>query len=133
MTAKSASTGPLVIRFSFTSPGVWSINERIHWAERARRTADWRQISRLELLNGLRRIGNPPPGHWSVAVELPFTTNRRRDPHNFVGTCVKAIVDGITDTGLVEDDTAEWITVEEPTLTVGQEVVVTLTERKPEQ
>ena len=114
----------------FRSPGVWSINERIHWAERARRTADWRTISRLELLNVLRRTGKPAPGRWSVSVELPFTTRRRRDAHNFIGTCVKAIVDGLVDGGLIPDDTDEFIEVIEPTLTTGSTVTVTLTPRE---
>lgn len=60
-------------------------------------------------------------GPATVWVHLPFTTARRRDPHNFV-PCVKAIVDGLVDAGVWPDDTPEWVRVMEPELVVGPSV-----------
>jgi hypothetical protein len=54
----------------------------------------------------------------TVLIELGFHTNRRRDPHNYVGTVCKAIVDGLVLAGLWEDDNPKWVTLHEPVLTV---------------
>lgn len=42
---------------------------------------------------------------------LPFRTAGRRDAHNYTGTVVKAVVDGLVRAGIVPDDTPEWVTV----------------------
>lgn len=57
----------------------------------------------------------------AVQVTLPFRSGRRRDPHNYTGTVVKAIVDGLKDAGLVPDDTPEWVTVLDPIIQVMPE------------
>lgn len=62
-----------------------------------------------------------------VAVTIPFATNRRRDPANYVGTVVKAIVDQLVEQGVWPDDSPEWVTVAEPTLVVGDTATVRLT------
>jgi crossover junction endodeoxyribonuclease RusA len=54
----------------------------------------------------------------TVQVVLEFPTHRRRDPHNYTGTVVKAIVDGIVMAGVVPDDTPDWVTVLDPVLEV---------------
>lgn len=57
-----------------------------------------------------------------VVVELGFHTNRRRDPHNYIGTVCKSLIDGLVLAGLWPDDNPEWITVREPILTVHDRV-----------
>lgn len=86
------------------------------WGEAAQRAA--------ERLNGARSL---PPS--IVRVTIPFSTNRRRDPHNYVATVVKPIVDGLVRAGCWPDDNPEYVTVAEPTLVVGTEVVVRIDER----
>jgi len=58
-----------------------------------------------------------------VIVELPFKRAGRRDPSNYLPP-VKAIVDGLVDAGLWPDDTGEFVTISEPALVVGSEMVV---------
>lgn len=68
-----------------------------------------------------------------VQVTLPFRTVRGRDPHNYVDTVVKAIVDGLKDDyetiggrrvatfqGAWPDDTPEWVRVLEPFCVTSQ-------------
>ena len=49
---------------------------------------------------------------------------------NYIGTIVKAVIDGLVDAGCWPDDTAEWVEIRQPTLQVGGDlVVVALTPR----
>jgi hypothetical protein len=43
---------------------------------------------------------------------------------NYIGTCMKAAIDGLVDAGLWPDDTAEFVTIEQPVLRVRGDVVV---------
>lgn len=57
-------------------------------------------------------------GRSKVTVTLPFRTAHRRDPHNYVGTVVKSIVDGLVQAKVWPDDTPEFVTVAEPVCVV---------------
>lgn len=101
-----------------------------------RLTHPWRDITRALAHNQVikmklqQKAWSPVP--INVHVTLPFRTTRTRDPHNYVGTNVKRVVDGLVKAGLVPDDNPEWVTVLEPTLAVlkgAQTVAVTITER----
>jgi hypothetical protein len=61
-----------------------------------------------------------------VTVALPVSQpGRRRDPSNWVATCVKPILDGVTDSATVwPDDNGTWVEVREPVLWGGKNVVV---------
>ena len=109
-----------------------------HWAKVRDMLRPWHNTAWVLTRNEMVRGRVPWLGHRAVVVHvsIPFRTLRGRDPHNYVGTVVKAIVDGVKDAGLVPEDTAEWVEVLEPTLTVAPknqrgEVVVTITERNP--
>lgn len=96
----------------------------------------WRDLAWVTTRNRVVRGNVPWLGHRAVRVqvELPFAKNARRDPHNYTGTVVKAIVDGVVKAGLVPDDTAEWVEVLDPVLTIhktDRTVRVTITERNP--
>lgn len=54
-----------------------------------------------------------------VQVTIPFGVERRRDPHNYVGTVVKSVVDGLVIARWFPDDTAAYVTVLDPLLVVG--------------
>lgn len=73
-----------------------------------------------------RTPGAIPLGESNVHVTIPFSTNRRRDPHNYTSTVVKAVIDGLRNAGVFTDDTAEHLSVIDPTLVVGTELVVTI-------
>lgn len=57
-----------------------------------------------------------------VKLDLGFRQNRRRDPHNYVGTVTKWVIDGLVRAGLWPDDNPEWVTVHQPVLTVHKGV-----------
>lgn len=89
----------------------------LHWAARNRELEPWKDLA-IVMARQLRlrkQIGGTP---CAVAVELPFSKVRRRDPHNYAPT-IKAIIDGLVDAGVWPDDTAEWVEVLDPILTVA--------------
>lgn len=53
-----------------------------------------------------------------VRLTIPFAVDRRRDAHNYTGTVCKAVIDGLVIARWVPDDTAAWIEVHDPLLTV---------------
>lgn len=104
-----------------------SINEsnRLHWAERGRRLNPWK----LAVMDAWRNLTPKPVAVCPVTVHvtIPFERAGRRDPHNYTGTVVKALIDQLVVCGLVPDDTAEWVTVIEPTLAVDKTGTVIVT------
>jgi crossover junction endodeoxyribonuclease RusA len=109
---------------SFLAPGVPpSINKTkgIHWAASRRLLTPWRDLARAVAHNAIVKRGGRAKFRQvpiSVQVTLPFRQGARRDPHNYTGTVVKAIVDGLKNAGLVPDDTADWVTVLDPIIVV---------------
>lgn len=115
---------------SFEAPAqLLNLNDRMHWAKKARLTKAWRERvywSSYEHGWGAIQANELPP--CTIDVSLPVSANRRRDPMNLVAT-TKACVDGLVDAAWWPDDSAEYITVLEPTLVVGGNVV-TITARE---
>ena len=83
----------------FTIPdALWlSANDRMHWAEKARRTKALRQIGAWadDLPTGL--------GATHVAAFIGYPRNGKADPANAAPT-VKALIDGMVDAGVWPDD-----------------------------
>jgi len=143
---KSDPTG---LMFSFSPPNrPLSENESRsqHWATKKRRLDPWKKETAEGWANlaTLPEIGDYIGKAYEVHIELPFDRTEkqwaadRRDPHNYVGTMCKVIVDQLTDvtkgktileTRLWPDDTPEWVTVFEPVLVRGSVVTVRLTLR----
>lgn len=116
---------PLVIEFPPPGP-LLNLNDRMHWAKRARLTAAWREAAHIAALQS--RKGGPsqrrlPDGRYRVTVTLPTRAKRRTDPSNFLPSCKAAIDGAITDAGLLPDDSSEWVTVAEPIVAVGVALV----------
>jgi hypothetical protein len=75
-----------------------------------KKLALWKEAAwATALAAGVRELGRS-----EVTVILPFRTAHRRDPHNYVGTVVKSIVDGLVTAGVWPDDNPEYVTVAEP-------------------
>lgn len=136
LTAKIDPEGRLIL--SFPAPTVpLSINKARgrHWAANAKLTEPWRDMALVAMRQGLARQWVAAPeggsGTWpvSIQVELPFRTANHRDAHNYVGTNVKAVVDGLVRGGLVPDDTPEWVTVVDPALVIQRDKSEPLTAR----
>lgn len=94
------STGPLFELYLFQSGKEWlTANQRVHWRVRAKRTRIWRDYAHL--LAKSQRIPRLEKAH--VVAELRFSDRRRRDPANWAPTA-KALVDGLVDAGVFDDD-----------------------------
>ncbi len=102
----------------------WSTNEdrRLHWRQRHELVQTWNQAAFVYARQAKMR--ELPPSR--VTISIPFRSQRRRDPHNYTGTVVKAIVDGLVRASLWPDDTPNWVRVAEPVLTSGDTVLVTI-------
>ena len=115
---QAGSEPPLIL--SFPAPNVpLSENQsrRMHWAARGRRLNPWKDAVGWAWL----QVSRPDQKHWTgrpchVLVDLPFSKGGRRDPHNYIGTNVKALIDALVVQGVWPDDTPEWVTVLEPKL-----------------
>ncbi len=103
-----------------------SVNETAgtHWSVFYRTKKAW--IGAARQLAEVSGLGPLPP--CQVKVIIPFREKRRRDPHNYVGTVCKWIIDGLVEAGVWPDDNPDWVEVAEPELVVrGGSVLVQLT------
>lgn len=113
-----------MIRVEFPQPApLLNMNDRHHWAPRARWTKEWRYVTTTHTSVMLGRTRRAPVGAVIVQLYLPVKNSRRRDPHNFTPT-LKACVDGIVDAGVIPDDNSDWCTTLEPILVPGAKTVV---------
>lgn len=116
------------MEITFAAPAKpWSTNEdrTMHFAKRAERIAEWKDAAMLHFIshcnkNKLTKAQRPS----LVWITIPFKQKRRRDPHNYCGTVVKAIIDGLVRGGAWDDDTVEYVRHVEPTLTVDPKGLV---------
>jgi hypothetical protein len=113
-------------------PAAWSTNQdrTMHWAKRKRLIDAWHEATHwawLTIPYNVRQEWRDVPAR--VTMRIPFGVNRRRDPHNYVGTCVKAVIDQLVKEKLWKDDTAEFVTVVEPLLVSGGSAWILLEER----
>ena len=116
-------------RFRFAAPAAVASQNAVdgwHWADRAAHRRAWRAAAHLAADAAASTLAPLAGRRVVVTVALPVAQpGRRRDPHNWVGTCVKPILDGITDAGVLwPDDNSAWVEVREPTLWGGGDVVV---------
>lgn len=74
-----------------------SLNDRTHWAEKARRT------KALRCLGYSRGGSTGRHGTSHVAAFIGYPRNGRADPANAAPT-IKALIDGLVDAGVFEDD-----------------------------
>lgn len=93
-----------------------NVSRKKHWAARSRELAPWREAvgwAWLALPKKEREASGVP---CNVLVELPFAKGARRDPHNYISTNVKAMIDELVKVGVWPDDNPDWVTVIEPKL-----------------
>lgn len=100
---------------------IWSTNERIHWRVRSERTKALRTATALAAK--AVGAGELPPSLVTIVIPFPAKASRR-DPMNFVGTVVKAMVDGLVDAGLWPDDTPDYVTITQPRLVVDRDAPI---------
>ena len=90
------------LELTIPAPCDWlNANERLHWAEKARRTRIWRHAAHGAVLSQHKGA------RFDVPVQITVTVHKTRagryDVANY-GATAKAIVDGLVDSGLLEDD-----------------------------
>jgi crossover junction endodeoxyribonuclease RusA len=83
-----------------------SLNDRGHWAPRARRVAEVRSWASW----AARAARIPPLTHATVGLVWYVPDRRRRDADNAAGTS-KPAADGLVDAGVVPDDAPEYMTM----------------------
>lgn len=104
--------GTRVWRVTTTLTRPLSLNDRQHWAAKARRSRRVRDAVALHA----RSLRIPELEHVHVRLVYEPATNRRRDPDNLWATA-KPAVDGLVDAGVVPDDTAQFVTRWDPLIT----------------
>lgn len=105
----------------------WSTNEdrNLNKYARAERILEWKSAASLGWASYCNGRGlSRGVGDALIRVDIPFRTKRRRDPHNYCGTVVKAIIDGYVLAGAWPDDTGEYVEHLAPTLSVRGDGVV---------
>lgn len=105
----------------------WSTNEdrNLHHMTRAKRIKAWKADTaaawmtvphgQKTLYIGQHRYAPPS----IIQLEIGFPQIRTRDPHNYCGTVLKAITDGLVNIGFWPDDTPEWVGHRESLLIKG--------------
>jgi len=120
--------------FTFEQPSTpLSLNKSnsMHWAERRRYLSDWRLACRMAFQKKALELQEFAIEPVVLSFTFTFPRNGRRDPHNYVATA-KSLCDELVIAGLVPDDTAEWVSVVEPTLRISSDnlCIVTITARE---
>ena len=87
------------MQIEIPAPDAWlNSNDRLHRMQEAKLTKAWREASQA-ISDGLEPLS--PPVHITAHIWKP--RRGRYDPGNLYPTA-KAIVDGLVDAGLLEDD-----------------------------
>lgn len=90
------------LELTIPAPCDWlNANERLHWAEKARRTRIWRHTAHGAVLSQHKGARFDVPVRIVVTIHKPRAG--RYDATNWAPTG-KALIDGLVDSGLLEDD-----------------------------
>lgn len=92
---------------------IWSTNKdrNLHHYERARLIGLWKEATMVHYRKAYGMANQPPS---IIQIGIPVKTKGRRDPHNYCGTVLKAVIDGLVKAGAWPDDTPEYIGHREP-------------------
>lgn len=101
-------TDPVTLTIVVPSRTIITANQRLHWAVKARKTRELRQLGAMWKRSHLADVTMDRAVCW---LEIGFPTRARRDPHNWHPTA-KALIDGIAtgptpagwEYGLLPDD-----------------------------
>lgn len=114
----------MLAQITFKAPNrPMSINEanKLHWAKKRMRMSPWKETFRAAYR---QQELSPADQPVIVFVSLPFERKARRDPHNYIGTVVKGLVDVLVNEGYLKDDTQEYLTVVDPELRITKDEMV---------
>lgn len=101
------------LTLTIPAPCDWiNANQRLHWAEKARRTKAWRAAAYYAAAQIPRRE-RTFAGPVHIVCTVHKTKGGRFDAGNLSDT-FKACVDGLVDAGVVPDDSNEYVTGPDP-------------------
>lgn len=105
---------------------IWSTNQdrNLHHYERARLIKAWKEAT---VVYYRQTYGSQAQEPGVVQLYLPTPNKHRRDPHNYCGTVVKAVIDGLVLAGAWPDDTPEYVGHREPRFYTEPQVKITWT------
>ena len=90
------------LELTIPAPCDWlNSNQRLHWTEKARRTRIWRYTAHGAVLVQAKGVRFDVPVRITVTIHK--TRAGRYDATNWAPTG-KALIDGLVDSGLLEDD-----------------------------
>ncbi len=121
--------------FSFEMPlpsTPWSTNDerKMHHMVRHGFVKAWKAATKMMYRSACNKAGRKYACDPAIVrVTIPFRKGRRRDPHNYCGTVLKAVVDGLVEAGAWPDDTPEFVDHLQPVLSKGGKVKVELLPR----
>jgi Holliday junction resolvase RusA-like endonuclease len=107
-----------VYSLHFLAPDTpWSTNQerKMHHMSRAAKVEAWK-----EPVIWIARTLPPIEPPVVVRLHIPFRDKRRRDPHNYCGTLLKSVIDGLVVAGVIPDDSNEFLGHREPVLFVAK-------------
>lgn len=81
----------------------WTANDRLHWAQRAKRTRWVRQAAAVAARGARTRR------RADIHAYVSYPRNNRADPSNVAATVLKAAIDGLVDAGVLPDDDSEHL------------------------
>lgn len=79
----------------------------LHWSKQRLIKQDWAWLIIAECLK--EKCGRPRYKFARVMITLVFPVVRRRDIDNYAP---KMIMDGLVDSGIIQDDRADWVKVQ---------------------
>ena len=92
-------------RVEIPAPAPWlNANSRTDRRGQTPNRRAWRDAAHVYA----RQARLPKLGQAHITAVLSFRDRRRRDPHNYYPT-IKAVVDGLVDYGVLDDDSSEYL------------------------
>ena len=99
-----------------------------HWRKHHHLKKVWQNAAFSAARSYLNRCpeGSPDPacGRVTVRISIPFKRGARRDAHNYTGTVVKWIIDGLVRAGMLADDSTDHVDVRDSLLPVDPSMTV---------
>ena len=111
------------LEIPLTPPSI-NLYQHFHWARKRLVKQEWTEWVWALVNQQGRKLKGCKQVHVSATIYFP--RGARRDPQNYAATLYKFLDDGLVQAGVIPDDTAEYISHDEPVLTVDEHGPATL-------
>ncbi len=106
-----------------TPPSI-NLYQHWHWAKKRKVKAEWVEWVWALVNQQGRKLKGCKQVHVGATIYFPRAA--RRDPQNYAATLYKFLDDGLVQAGVIPDDTAEYISHDEPVLAVDKKGAATV-------